>query len=159
MNQFKDMASTKYSETPFIGKRSKVNIDENLADLKPLSEMKTRKSAWATQTRESTECMPSPSPSFFKRNTTTSNSNTNRVPKDSILQKIQQKSARFSNKQASEIRLIDKKNERRLNPLEYRGANLSDCMYATSVSFKAARRVQSPNNKNSPDANYPIGGG
>lgn len=54
---------------------------------------------------------------------------------------------------------IDNKDQRRIWPLEYRGANLSNCMYTTMVSFKEGRKHQKPLSIDHPDLNYPIGGG
>jgi len=39
---------------------------------------------------------------------------------------------------------IDPKNKRKIDPLEYRGPNLSDCMYHTFTSFKDGRKNVSP---------------
>lgn len=55
--------------------------------------------------------------------------------------------------------VVDNKDDRRIWPLEYRGPNLSNCLYTTATSFNAARKNQRPQNLLSPDLNYPIGGG
>jgi len=56
------------------------------------------------------------------------------------------------------LRKLDNYNGRRIDPLEYRGYNMSDCMYHTMQSFKNARHYQSPKNKKvSPDYNLPLG--
>ena len=55
--------------------------------------------------------------------------------------------------------IVDNKDDRRLWPLEYRGANLSNCMYTTAASFSASRRHVKPTSSRNPDLNYPVGGG
>lgn len=55
--------------------------------------------------------------------------------------------------------VVDNKDDRRIWPIEYRGANLSNCMYTTSSSFNMSRRHQKPQRADDPDVNYPIGGG
>jgi hypothetical protein len=47
---------------------------------------------------------------------------------------------------------------RRMNPTEYRGANMSDCMYHTSTSFNQGRQFVTPKNMTSPDWKIPKGG-
>lgn len=54
---------------------------------------------------------------------------------------------------------VDNKDDRRLWPHEYRGPNLSSCMYTTAASFNAGRRTQKPSKSFDPDLNYQIGGG
>jgi hypothetical protein len=55
--------------------------------------------------------------------------------------------------------VVDNKDDRRIWPAEYRGANLSNCLYTTASSFNMARRHQKPSRADDPDVNYPIGGG
>ena len=53
---------------------------------------------------------------------------------------------------------LDISAKRRMNPVEYRGSNMSDCMYHTMTSFKQGREYVSPKNKTSPDWKIPRGG-
>lgn len=54
---------------------------------------------------------------------------------------------------------LDSPDRRRMNPQEYRGPNLSDCMYHTMQGFKTdgARNRMRPTGS-SPDANFPATG-
>lgn len=50
-------------------------------------------------------------------------------------------------------------NRRKIDPLEYRGPNMSDCMYHTYQGFNDGRKYMSPKNPaKSLDMNYPRGG-
>jgi hypothetical protein len=55
-------------------------------------------------------------------------------------------------------RALNIKDKRRMNPTEYRGPNMSDCMYNTMQSFNQGRQYVSPKNKTSPDWKIPLGG-
>ena len=48
--------------------------------------------------------------------------------------------------------------KRRMDATEYRGPNMSDCMYHTMQSFNKGRDNVSPMNRTSPDWNIPKGG-
>lgn len=48
--------------------------------------------------------------------------------------------------------------KRRMDATEYRGHNMSDCMYHTMQSFNKGRENVSPMNKTNPDWNVPRGG-
>jgi hypothetical protein len=54
---------------------------------------------------------------------------------------------------------VDNKDQRRIWPIEYRGPNLSNCMYTTATSFHDSRKHMMPLKKEDPDFNYQIGGG
>lgn len=57
-------------------------------------------------------------------------------------------------------RALDSPDRRRMNANEYRGPNLSDCMYHTMTAFKqgAARNSMKPTEKPSLDAAFPATG-
>ena len=49
--------------------------------------------------------------------------------------------------------------KRKIDPLDYRGPNMSDCMYHTFQGFNSGRKYMSPKNPTkSLDFNYPKGG-
>jgi hypothetical protein len=56
-------------------------------------------------------------------------------------------------------RELDSPDRRRMNPQDYRGPNLSDCMYHTMTGFKSmgGRTRMKPNGSNR-DANFPATG-
>ena len=54
---------------------------------------------------------------------------------------------------------LDSPDRRRMNPQEYRGPNLSDCMYHTMQGFnKDGARTRMRPTGSSPDANFPATG-
>lgn len=57
-------------------------------------------------------------------------------------------------------RNLDSPDRRRMDPLEYRGPNMSDCLYHTMTGFKTngARTNLLPQEPNSPDRNFPATG-
>jgi|TARA_B110001450_G_C17574517_1_gene462223 hypothetical protein len=65
----------------------------------------------------------------------------------------------MGNYKISVPRAIDSPAQRRMHASEYRGPNMSDCMYHTMQSFNKGRENVSPKmRKTNPDWNMPVGG-